>query len=292
MPAVWKDPAIVRHFGIPFWNGTCRSLLEKLKTQGGLLVVPSGPNLTDCRHDVAYKLALRTSDIAVMDSGFLALILKSRGHRTITRISGLQLLEVLLQHSHGPTVANLLQDDTVLWVVPDQAEASRILRYLSIKRFDLTRHHIYKAPFYSSVQSHPVEDPELLLSVKITKPNWVILCVAGGKQEKLGLYLRNQLQTSMTEADSSLEIPEPNSTAPSGAHSPDHASFIPAILCTGAAIAFLTGGQAHIPKWADRLYLGWFFRILQNPKKYTYRYFQALRLPFILSSWNDTDPQA
>ncbi len=37
-------------------------------------------------------------------------------------------------------------------------------------------------------------------------------------------------------------------------------SYKPAILCLGAAIAFLSGGQANIPNWADRLMLGWLFR--------------------------------
>jgi UDP-N-acetyl-D-mannosaminuronic acid transferase (WecB/TagA/CpsF family) len=56
---------------------------------------------------------------------------------------------------------------------------------------------------------------------KLKRWGWV------GVQERLGYALRKQL------------------------------SYKPAILCLGAAIAFLSGGQANIPNWADRLMLGW-----------------------------------
>ena len=311
------SPSITPQIGIPFWNGKCRALLEWLNQHGGLLVVPSGPNLTDCRHDTIYKQALHTADAAVMDSGYLALILRMKGEREFQRISGLQILEVLLNHPNGGKTESILATAPTLWVVPNVDEETRIQNYLTQHNFDLSHHDFYRAPYYEASLSQPIEDRSLLEHIKETEPQWVVLCVAGGKQEKLGLYLRNELRMENSEwpmangeevgtdascggaklqseacGSSKLEgeacgspniQTDPSPIAPSLRHKP--APKLPSILCTGAAIAFLTGGQATIPKWADRLYLGWLFRILQSPSKYFYRYLQAARLPFVLRAW-------
>ena len=50
----------------------------------------------------------------------------------------------------------------------------------------------------------------------------------------------------------------------------------------GAAIAFLTGEQAKIPPFIDKLFLGWFFRILFSPKLYLVRYLKSIRLFFMI----------
>jgi N-acetylglucosaminyldiphosphoundecaprenol N-acetyl-beta-D-mannosaminyltransferase len=80
----------------------------------------------------------------------------------------------------------------------------------------------------------------------------VILSLGGGVQERLGHYLRQNL------------------------------SYRPAILCTGAAIAFLSKQQANIPPWADRLMLGWLMRVIYAPRKFLPRYRKALQLAPLL----------
>ncbi|MCG8525419.1 MAG: WecB/TagA/CpsF family glycosyltransferase [Opitutales bacterium] len=251
----WEDSKIKKQLGIPFWNGSSRTLIEKLRAQGGLLTVPSGPGLVESRKDHRYRQALQDTDAAVMDSGYLALILKYfRGVKGFVRISGLQILEVLLDHPEGN--CQLLKEEKILWVVPDEKEKLRIENYLSDRKFEKDYQRYYLAPFYE--KNKDVEDPILLYTIKAFEPNWVILCIAGGKQEKLGLYLRERLSAEKQ---------------------------LPAILCTGAAIAFFTGGQARIPKWVDRMYLGWAHRILSSPSKYWERYMNAVRLPFVLKDW-------
>ena len=39
-----------------------------------------------------------------------------------------------------------------------------------------------------------------------------------------------------------------------------------------------SGDQVHIPVWADRFYLGWFFRSVAEPKRYVPRYWGAVKL--------------
>ena len=71
-----------------------------------------------------------------------------------------------------------------------------------------------------------VEDKELIEKLQALRPKHVVITVGGGTQERLGLYLKRNLD------------------------------YLPAIHCIGAAIAFLSGDQVHIPEWADRFYLG------------------------------------
>ena len=79
--------------------------------------------------------------------------------------------------------------------------------------------------------------------------------IGGGTQEILGLYLKKNLKFKTT------------------------------ILCTGAAISFFTKDQAPINSLIDRLYLGWFIRLIFNPFVFTERYLYSLRLiPMLISS--------
>ena len=79
--------------------------------------------------------------------------------------------------------------------------------------------------------------------------------IGGGKQEILGLYLKNNLKIKTT------------------------------ILCTGAAISFFTKDQAPISTLIDQLYLGWFMRLVFNPIVFLKRYIYSLRLiPMVIFS--------
>ncbi len=50
-------------------------------------------------------------------------------------------------------------------------------------------------------------------------------------------------------------------------------------MCTGAAIAFLTKKQAPLMSdIIDKFYLGWFVRLLHNPRKYFSRIVSSLNL--------------
>ena len=71
--------------------------------------------------------------------------------------------------------------------------------------------------------------------IKKVKPDFILTNIGGGRQEILGLYLKEQLKIKTT------------------------------ILCTGAAISFFTKDQAPINAMIDKLYLGWFLRLIFNP---------------------------
>ncbi len=134
----------------------------------------------------------------------------------------------------------------IILVNPDLKEAIANLNYLKSIGFSLMNHTSYIAPLHN--KNDFIEDSVLLQLIEQKKPKYILINLGGGVQEKLGFYLKQNLQ------------------------------YKPAIICTGAAIAFLTGEQASIPMWADKMFLGWLFRCLQKPSVYIPRYFNAIKL--------------
>ena len=116
---------------------------------------------------------------------------------------------------------------------------SDLLKSKKIKNFKS-----YLAPIYKS----NLKDIKLIKLIKSYKPKYIIINLGGGIQEPLGIYLRNNI------------------------------NFKISIFCTGAAIAFMTGEQAPINKYIDRLYLGWFVRFLWNPIKNFRRTLHSFKL--------------
>ncbi|MCP3979802.1 MAG: WecB/TagA/CpsF family glycosyltransferase [bacterium] len=236
--------------GIRFWNASCDELLRRLDRSGGVLMVPAAPALCSFEHDALYIRALREADYTVADSAYFALLMVLARRRRVSRISGLQVMERFLARDESAAVP--ARSRRILWVVPDVDERKRMTSWLETNGFDAAHQGYYEAPFYR--HDADFDDDALIEAIEAHGARWVVLCIGGGKQEKLGFRLRERLGSG---------------------------SGIP-ILCTGAAMAFFTGGQAGIPRWADRLFLGWFFRILHDPRRFAGRYLQALRLPLVL----------
>ncbi len=118
------------------------------------------------------------------------------------------------------------------------------LEWLAGQGIDTPEENVYMAPMYG----RHMEDKALLEKLNRLRPQHVVVTVGGGTQERLGLYLKRNL------------------------------AYRPAIHCIGAAIAFLSGDQVHIPVWADRFYLGWLYRCFSEPKRYVPRYWAARKL--------------
>ena len=117
---------------------------------------------------------------------------------------------------------------------------------------------MYLAPLYRG----EIGDEALLQAIRDRQPRHIIVTLGGGTQERLGFYLKRNLHP------------------------------VPAIHCIGAAIAFLSGDQVHIPMWADRLYLGWLFRCLSEPARYVPRYWSARKLVGMMLRYRDRLPVA
>ena len=85
--------------------------------------------------------------------------------------------------------------------------------------------------------------------IKKKRPKYVIINIGGEVQEILAAFIKKNINYNIS------------------------------IMCTGAAIAFLTKKQAPLMNdMIDRLYLGWFVRLLDNPLKYITRIVSSLTL--------------
>lgn len=235
--------------GIPFWDGNVTDLLITADSQGGLLTVPSAPSLAQMRTDPGLRKAYRASDFAVVDGGYVALVLRFVLQERLPRISGLQILQRLIGEISRRTIP--FHEKRVLFVVPSAMEATLVSDYLGGQGFEQERLSYYEAPYYKADKDF--EDFALLEKIKTEQPDWIVLCIGGGRQEKLGLFIRE-----------------------AGGKSPGERINGPVILCTGGAISFFTGTQAKIPTWADRMYLGWLFRVCESPQTFLPRYWKAV----------------
>ncbi len=207
-------------------------------SRGGLLVVPSAPSLKDIAFNPSYREALIHADLAITDSGLMVMIWNLLERDNIQRLSGLKYLRELLLQP------DLRAPGDTFWVMAGPAHARKNLDWLEAQGVSVPDDYVYLAPMYGS----QVEDMELLAKLQRLRVKHVVITVGGGTQERLGFYLKRRLH------------------------------YRPAIHCIGAAIAFLSGDQVRIPEWADRLYLGWFFRCLSSPRRYIPRYLAAPRL--------------
>ncbi|MGD0912507.1 MAG: WecB/TagA/CpsF family glycosyltransferase [Terracidiphilus sp.] len=223
--------------GVNFFVGDMATAIERI-SHGGLLVVPAAPALKDLGWNGSYREALLNSDLVITDSAFMVLLWNLFERDSIPRLSGLRYLRVLLGQMDVRTSGN------TLWVMACEASAQKNLRWLRTHGIEVPPSHVYLAPLYGD----QIEDPALIDKMRQLRPMHVIITIGGGKQERLGSYIKRQME------------------------------YLPAIHCIGAAVAFLSGDQVRIPVWADQLYLGWLFRCISEPRRYIPRYWSALRL--------------
>ena len=227
-----------RILGIDFFTGTLEESLEVI-VDGGLVVAPAAPALAVIEEDRGYYESVQNSDLILTDSGFMVLLWMVMKRKKIPRHSGLKFLERLLQEKR------FQEKNATFWVMPEKRDDEVNRAWLKTQGIEVAENYSYLAPMY---EVNRVEDLVLLEELNSKKPPFVVINIGGGIQEKLGYYLKR------------------------------HLDYDPVIICTGAAIAFLSGQQAKIPRWADRLFLGWFMRCLRAPGKFIPRYWLGRKM--------------
>ena len=241
--------------GVSFFSGSLYDAIAKIK-DGGLLTAPSGPGMAnDLPFSKEYRRALHESEVVLADSGLLCLWNRFFGfQKKLNRISGLLFLKEF--------ICNI--DFTVnssFWIMPDHQQAIKNFDWLEkTLELKLTQSNLYVAPKYTAKEK--VRDEQLLREIDVHKPKYIFVQIGGGVQERLGLYLKEEL------------------------------NYKPVIICTGAALAFLTGCQTRIPPWADKYYIGWLLRCLGDPITFIPRYIRAIRLIFLLFKYRANSPVA
>ena len=237
--------------GLQFFTGTTAQAVDLMKA-GGLLVVPAAPALKDLPLNSAYRDALLGADLTITDSGFMVLLWNLIERDNIPKVSGLAYLRQLLLEEDFRRPGN------TFWIMSSDASSQRNREWLASESINVSEEDIYVAPIYGS----ELKDPKLLARIRQRNPQHIVVTLGGGTQERLGLYLKQNL---------------------------DHR---PSIHCIGAAIGFLSGDQVKIPVWADKLFMGWLFRCLSEPKRYVARYWSARKLLPLLKKYRDQLPSA
>ncbi len=236
--------------GIQFFNGDVDEAVALVSQHGGLLVAPSGTCFARLREDELYRRAVLSADLTIADSGLMVMLWRLLRHENVERISGLKYLKHLLDKLKGEGIGE------VFWVLPSEGAEQKLIDWSRRKTFSITRENSYIAPQYAS----DVEDRDLLALIEQHRRADVIIAIGSGAQEKLGYYLRENL------------------------------TYRPAIHCIGAALGFVTGDQTAIPDWVDRFYLGWFFRLLAQPRVFIWRLIGGLELPWLIWKYGSELP--
>src|SRR5262249_12603034 len=245
-----REPRFEQILGVRFFNGSGADAAEYISRNGGYTVVPAAPALANIHRDRDYRRALVKSDLAIADSGFMVFLWRVLYRRKIMRTSGLQYLRILLDKKE------LRERVRLFLVLTSEIARVKALRFLRREGYEIAAADTYIAPIYR----RDVADDQLVSILKVNQPADVIIAIGGGVQEKLGLYLRENL------------------------------AYRPAIHCVGAALGFLTGDQKPIPDWADRLYLGWLLRLVRQPNVFAKRFLRAFELPWLIWKYGENSP--
>lgn len=132
--------------------------------------------------------------------------------------------------------------DKILFIDPSIKSNQINIKFLKSKK--IFNFKTYVAPHYKK----NFVDLRLIKFIKNYSPKYIVINIGGGAQEPLAIYIRKKFSNKMS------------------------------IMCTGAAIAFMTGEQAPINKLIDKIYLGWLTRILWNPNVYLGRTLKSLKI--------------
>ena len=242
--------------GVRFDDDPVELLVAHALEHGGLVVVPSGPGMAvDHLRNAEYRRALVEADLCIPDSGAMVVFMRLLRGVRMRRVSGLHFLwELFLRE-------RIKMPRYTYWVHPDAEQAEINKDWLHDSGFEVHEQGHYVAPLYPK---SGLQDPDLFASLQAHQPKVIILCLGGGVQERLGWWIREQYRAAGLRC--------------------------PAILCTGAAIGFITGTQVQIPFWADALYLGWLFRCVYDPKLYVPRYVSALALAWWIGRYGEALP--
>jgi exopolysaccharide biosynthesis WecB/TagA/CpsF family protein len=238
--------------GIRFFNGDAEEAIALMTQYAGFLVAPSGTCFARLCEDESYRRAILAADLTIPDSGLMVVLWRLLQRENIQRISGLKYLKHLLDKLKSEG------NKEVVWILPNPRAQQKLLEWSRREEFPINSDRCYIAPLYGS----EVEDRNLVSLIEQTRPAHVIIAIGSGPQEKLGYYLRESL------------------------------SCRPAIHCIGGALGFITGDQVAIPDWADRFYLGWFFRLVAQPRIFIPRLSRGLELPWLILKYGGKLPVA
>ena len=217
---------------------------DKYILKKGLFIFPAGPALATIDESKEYYKSLKKADLVFFDSGFFVLLLRFFKNINVEKFSGYKFLNLFFDYLKK-------NKNKKVFCIDPNVKFSKSNK-LFLRNLGLKNIYNYLAPEY---KIKDLSDKKLLKKLKKIKPDFILTNISGGKQEILGLYLKENINMKMT------------------------------ILCTGGAISFFTKDQAPINNLIDQFYLGWFVRLMFNPVLFFSRYIRGLKLvPMVIFS--------
>ena len=172
----------IKIFGITFFDANYKEI-KKMLDRGGLLVLPSGPGMSTIDKDKNYYNALKNSDIALFDSGYLCLLLRILKGIKVKKFSGFIFFKDFI---------NSLKNENkkkIFLVEPNKKQLEINKKFLNSK--NIYKIYQYIAPIY---QKEKIKDYKLLKKIQKIKPKYVVINLGGGVQEVLGSFLKNNIK--------------------------------------------------------------------------------------------------
>ncbi|MCC5807693.1 MAG: WecB/TagA/CpsF family glycosyltransferase [Opitutales bacterium] len=248
----------VRILGLPLYNGPAPRAVDWIMEHGGLMTVPSAPCMILASRNPAFYEAMASSRLILPDSGYMTLIWRLRRGERINRVSGYEFLEYFFPRPE------LREPGALFRIEPGERDAAIHTEFLREAGIPATEDDHYIAPMYPRDN---VADPALLERVLERRPKYILINLGGGVQEFLGAYLQRGCEARFP------------------------GERVPSLLCTGGAIGFFSASQVRIPRWADRLFLGWLVRTLSDPVRFGPRFAKSFVLGTILLRWGARRPR-
>lgn len=231
-----KPKNIINFYGIKFYNLKYSDILKKLKPDG-YLVAPAAYPLSKIKENYIYCKALKKSKVAILDSGYFCLLIKFFFLFNVKKFSGYLFLLKFLSDKNN-------HEKKILLVNPTKEDGILNKKLLIKKGF--RKIFLYTSPFF--IANQKITDKKIIKYINKIKPNFILLNIAGFKQELLAEYIQRKIRFNINT------------------------------LCLGAAIAFITKKQAPINYFIDKFYLGWFARLLFGPKEHFKRTVESFNL--------------
>ena len=200
-----------------------------------------------------YRRAVLAADLAIADSSLMVLLWRLLPASKRPASFRPQIFETTSREIERPG------DDRRVLGSSDQTRRAKITRSVAPRRVSFSVHekNCYVAPWYGS----EVEDRNLISLIEHHRPAHVIIAIGSGAageawplSARKSLLIGRRSIASVLHSDSSQAI------------------------------------RVSIPDWADRFYLGWFFRLLAQPRTFIPRLSRALELPWLIWKYGEKLP--
>jgi N-acetylglucosaminyldiphosphoundecaprenol N-acetyl-beta-D-mannosaminyltransferase len=229
---------IINFMGIKFHEMQYQTIINKLEKKGGYLVIPAASALASYYQDKRYQKSLKKSTAALFDSSFLCLLLLIFKFKKFKKFSGYKFMRNFLADFS-------MKNKKILLLESKQSEKKINLLYFKSKKFRFVKNYV--CPIYKKKAKH-IRDKYLIKFIKSYRPKFIISNIGGLIQEPLALYIKNNVKHKCV------------------------------IICSGAALSFITGSGAKISDLVDKFNLGWLSRIIFNPTIFIPRIGFSLKL--------------